>query len=188
MHLHECKKCKTPWESMSPESVCPNCGEENIAEVKKSQEEQDIEKILNSESHFSIDMQDAQAHIAVGLAGCSKILEIMNLQKEHLRERAKELSTRSRFFEYDLSMLEDFLDAPILIVPMQEFGHFEITYPKFIKVDLSECEYTTRLSVSPRYNTIYVTKAPEWLNHYVASRGLKGTSDDGNQSESDNSS
>lgn len=165
MYNAVCTKCGTTWEAKRSIAFCPVCNSEVEIKEEKSDTEKQIDEIAKNNSPLSLQVQEAEAHIAVGLAGVSHIIETIEQQRDHLREGAKEFIARGKISDFSFEQFEKFLDNTIIIQCFAD--RWEIIYPKFINLDLSEIKDCRDLEIQYLgYNrkAIY-GELPKWLEH-----------------------
>lgn len=172
-----CKKCGVGFESIRVDTVCPRCGSEDIIDISpKSDTEAAIDELAKTNSPLSLQVQEAEAHIAVGLAGVGRIVETIEAQRDHLREGAKEFIARGKCSDFSFEGFEKFLNNAIMIV--QEPGRWRLTYPKFIQLDLSEVKnyQDGERKYLGYHHVVIFGELPKWLEHLYNKKENKNAS------------
>jgi len=161
---HKCLNCKTIWEAKTFEATCPACGHFNVAELASSDYENSIKNTLKKSSPLSLDVEEAEAHLAVGIAGVTKIIAKIEQQKNELKKAAKEYIAETKLFNIDMEEFNKFLKRMIEINRFDDYWIIE--YPKFISLDFEDQKEYDMLIVNHRKRIKVKRPIPEWLKSY----------------------
>jgi len=173
MYSVTCSECNTIYECYHADSICPRCHTPNLSTPELSDTEKKIEEIGKNNSPLSLQVADAESHIAIGLAGLENIMQNIDGQREHLREGAKKFIALGKCSGFDREKFEEFLDNAIM-VDVTRHEHIEdlwqLTYPSFIKLDLYGCFLEGKQAVERYKNKGYKTvmfagEPPMWIKH-----------------------
>ena len=96
IYHHHCVPCKIDWSAEHPTSSCPGCSKENTVDYIEPDEDKIMKNAMDMGSPLSVDVADAEAHIAVGIAGVTKIITKIELQRLHLQEASKKIISESK--------------------------------------------------------------------------------------------
>jgi hypothetical protein len=170
-----CGVCRTGWQATSSDSACPTCGASAkfVDNDAPSAPQQEVRGILN-QSALARDVQDAEAHIAVGIAGVCKVIRRVEDARSALQahaivwlERARLLGIASFGFDSEMDEIiakfNLWLECPWELTDISG-GVVRVKAP--IWVDLQGGKVVGGTQYYADWE--FVTPYPDWLTRHFA--------------------